>query len=170
MLAQDVLTHRAAGQATRTQGLYTVKEATARRSTAMCALQQATLCHFLTQVTTTLLAAVPVTPRLLLWVYAWVVLVAQLLPECMELASIFFKQVTGCQVTAASKPGLTSHLRRNVSTNINCYCAIAPTATTTMVSDPAAHRASAARAWRRKFMARAAASPESLCTSPAATT
>jgi len=56
--------------------------------------------------------SLPVTPSLLLWVDVWVVLVTHLLPIGVELTCIFLKQVAGCEITPATKPGLPSNLQQ----------------------------------------------------------
>lgn len=56
----------------------------------------------------------PVTPSLLLWVDVWVVLVTHLLPIAVELPCILLKEVAGCEITPATKPGLASNLQVRV--------------------------------------------------------
>jgi hypothetical protein len=55
-------------------------------------------------------AHAPVAPGLLLRIYARVVAAAQLVPERVELGCILLKQVAGCEVTPAAKPGLARDL------------------------------------------------------------
>lgn len=60
-------------------------------------------------VSSTVLSTIPkasllVTPSLLLWVYIWMILITDALPEAVKLCCIIFKQVAGRQVTSTAKP------------------------------------------------------------------